>query len=286
MQHPRTLLLTTAVALSIGGCEPEALPETAAETLDFAFEELATRQDPGVLWDLLPPSYQLDVREWCRDLSAALPRDEYDKTFAVIRKTGAVLKEQSDFIAAITGFKMALKMFGNIGEDDLAAALTATGDVFLILGGSKISTLQGLETMDPGEFLHDTGRRMGRSAIRAARVTGRDPIASASKAKIELVSSKDNISTLRFRIEGQVIEIDFMLVEDRWIPVELEKMWKDTDAQVRVWIRSLDLKTSADRVKILDELLADLDKFKAATSRSKFDRLMSESISKYQKLLK
>ncbi|MEE2885878.1 MAG: hypothetical protein VX951_00470 [Planctomycetota bacterium] len=49
--------------------------------------------------------------------------------------------------------------------------------------------------------------------------------------------------------------------------------------------RDLDLKPSSAYLKILDEVLMDLEKLEETQSRPQFERLLMEPITKYKKLL-
>jgi len=285
MYFPRSLFLATTTVVTLVACDPVALPDTVEATVRHAIDGLARDNDPGVIWDLLPASYQSDVRAWCHQLAGKLPQDGYQKTLKVVRRFGSVLKQRSDFLAANMPLKVMLQAVGNVGEDDLAAACAASGDVFLILSKSDLQTLQGLATLDPGTFLHGAGRRIGRSAMRAARITGRDPIASAQGTVVEVLAATETSASIRIRVEGQNLTLEFQRAEGRWVPAGMASNWRRMDASVRAWVKDLDLKPSSAYLKILDEVLMDLEKLEETQSRSQFERLLMESITKYKKLL-
>ncbi len=275
------LLLTSLFASS---CGADPMPVSAKETVHYAARNLAKSHNPGVVWDLLPGSYQADINTWCRNLAKALPKDAYEKIFAVIHKTGAVLKQKSDFLAANLPLKMMLQMFGSANEDDLAATFAAAGDVCLLLARSDIATIEGLGSLDAGQFLHGTGARIGRSAIRAFRILGSDPIAELDSAQIEVLGSTPSSTTLRIRSYGQQFDLPFVQVDHRWVPAVMDTTWQEMNPTILGEIAALDLKSSSQLLWILDQISADLDKLLAIESRSKFEKTIMDLVGKYQKL--
>ena len=275
------LVLTSLFASS---CGADPMPVSAKETVHYAARNLAKSHNPGVVWDLLPGSYQADINTWCRNLAKALPKDAYEKIFAVIHKTGAVLKQKSDFLAANLPLKMMLQMFGNANEDDLAATFAAAGDVCLLLARSDIATIEGLGSLDAGQFLHGTGARIGRSAIRAFRILGSDPIAELHSAQIEVLGSTPSSTTLRIRSYGQQFDLPFVQVDHRWVPAVMDTTWQEMNPTILAEIAALDLKSSSQLLWILDQISADLDKLLAIEGRSKFEKTIMDLVGKYQKL--
>lgn len=270
--------------LSTSSCGADPMPVSAKETVQYAARNLAKSHNPGVVWDLLPPRYQVDINTWCRDLAKALPKDVYEKIFTVTHKIGAVLKQKSDFLAANLPLKMMLQMFGNASEDDLAATFATTGDVCLLLARSDIATIQGLKTLDVGQFLHDTGARIGRSAIRAFRILGNDPIAELRSAQIEVLGSTPSTTTLRIRSYGEQFDLPFVRVDHRWVPAIMDRTWQEMNPIILREIAALDLKSSSQLLWLLDQISADLDTLLEIESRSKFEKTIMDLVGKYQKL--
>jgi hypothetical protein len=276
-----SLLLTGFFASS---CGSDPMPVSAEQTVHYAARNLAKSHNPGVIWDLLPERYQADINTWCRHLAKALPKDAYEKIFAVAHKTGAVLKQKSDFLAANLPLKMMLQMFGNASEDDLAATFAGAGDVFLLLARSDIATIEGLGSLDAGQFFHDTGARIGRSAIRAFRILGTDPIAELQAAQIEVLGSTPTSTTLRIRSYGQQFDLPFVQVDHRWVPAIMDSTWQEMSPIILREIAALDLKSSSQLLWLLGQISADLDKLLEIESRSKFEKTIMDLVGKYQKL--
>ena len=162
MRKPRTIrpipLLATLALL--GGCRSDSVPTTAVETVRYAAEGLALDEDPGILWDLLPPSYQKDLHDWCWQLAAELPEGAYDKFFLAVRKVGGLFKSKSELLANISFVKMAAKVVGSLSEDDLIALLNAIGDLHILIGKSEIASIDKLRKVDLSRFCHTTGSRL------------------------------------------------------------------------------------------------------------------------------
>ena len=282
----RTLATGLLASLSLAGCEEPPLPESVEGTLEHAIRGLSADRDPGVLWELLPADYQAGIDGWRVALAAAIPEQDYDKAMALVRRAGAVLKRRSDFLAANMPLKIMLQALGDVSEDDLAATVAASGDVFLILGNSEMRTRAGLAATDTGQFLHVTGTKLLRSAVRAIRITGIDPIASAQAAEVQILSETDAQAQIQVHANGQDMALSLTRVQGRWVPSDLARRWADLDAQVLEAIRGMNLDSSPARQQVMDMVLADLQTLEEIESRTKFERHLMQAFSRYEKLWK
>jgi hypothetical protein len=279
-----------ASVVALQSCTARAVADTAEAQFDALRRGLLDRQDPGLLWDQLPTRYQDDVRAWCRELAAQMPAATYDKALGCVHALAILLKRRADFLAVNTPLKMLLQLIGQADEDDLAAAFTATGDMLLLLTRSDLGTAAKLATVDPGQFLHGTGREMAKRLLRVVRISGSDPLAVLRVDRVEVLRADATRTTLRVGIPAggapaRTVELALVRLDDRWVPAELAAHWREIDAAVREFLGGLSgaLGDSTD-TGLLDEIKADLAALEQASTRTAFQRLLDRLIAKYTTL--
>lgn len=266
-------------------CGEEQLPQTAEETVTYALSQLNAKEDPGVLWDLLPPSYQTEVNGWCRRLATGLPGRTYDKLFIAMRKAGIVIKSQSEKILNFGPTRYAMAMARGADEDDMLAMMNAIANIPILLGDSDIATIARLKTVDVGQFLHETGTRMWQQGARAYRVTGESVGSSFESFTYKTIKSEGDRAQLEVELKGVKQLMAFTRVEGRWLPSDLVDNWAKTRKSVEGFLDSLDSPETQAYLKgmetQLDEVIADLDTLKAIKSRGKFANALTKLGKKY-----
>ena len=277
------------------GCTPEQAPTTAKRTVEYASRHTVEMQDPGILWDLMPKSYQNDIHDWCRRLADRLTElraaAAYDKLFLVLRKFGVVVKTKREYLVEYPMLKTLLTFLGQADEADLLAMFTAIGDVFILLGKSEIATVAKLRKIDLRGFLRNTGARLWLHGARAYRVTGNEAAASLRGLKCRTLSATPTRETLEIRYGDVKTKMDFVRVEERWIPAELAERWPEIRAGVvraiKTWtLPGGDGEPFASIQATLDALLVDLEKVQATERRGAFNREAERVVLKYGKKLR
>ena len=76
------------------------------------------------------------VQGWCRSLAAKLPAQTYDKVFKVLKQGGILIKSRQEDLLSLGPLRMGMRMMGDEAEDRLLAAMTAFGDVNILLADS------------------------------------------------------------------------------------------------------------------------------------------------------
>ena len=147
------------LALIAAGCGGAAdVPDSPDGTVLTVAHELGNN-NPGVLWDAMPASYQDDVEGVIHDAAAKMDAEVYDKAFVILKKLVGVLEDKRDFILdhpmMNEGFiAMMLKDRKEVEKywDDIVELVD-------ILAASEISKLESLQSIDVGAFLGGTGGR-------------------------------------------------------------------------------------------------------------------------------
>lgn len=268
-------------------CGEDPLPETAEETVSYTLSRLDSEEDPGVFWDLLPPSYQEDIHGWCRRLASELPGKSYDKLFLAVRKGGIVIKKQGEHLLSFGPFRYVMQMARGADEDDILAMLNAIGNVHILIGDSEIASLEKLGNIDFGRFLHETGAKVWQQGSRAYRVTGKSVGSNFERFSYKTIETEGDRAQLEVELDGRRERMAFTRIEGRWLPTDLVDNWATVRSEVESFLDSLDSAETRAFMKNLeeqlDEVIADLDELESIRSRGKFANALTNLGKKYSK---
>jgi hypothetical protein len=269
------------------GCTEDQLPQTAEDTITYTLTRLGSDQDPGVVWDLLPPSYQGDVRQWCRRLGTELPGKTYDKLFLAMRKTGIVIKTQGEKLLNFGPIRYFIAMARGADEDDMLAMFNALGNIPILLGNSEIASVAKLKSADIGRFLHDTGSKVWEQGARAFRVTGESVGSALGTFTYKTIKTDGDRAQLELAFQGETRLIAFTRVEGHWLPTDLVDNWAAASQRIEAFLDSLDSNATRSFLKQLDahldDVMADLDMLQQIKRRGKFYNELARLGAKYGK---
>ena len=289
MRAMHTARRIAVAACLLAACQQDAVPTTSHGTVQFALQQFTDTGDPGVAWELLPASYQRDLARWAHELAAVLPPSTYDGAFVVLRKAGVVAKTKNEFLVAFGPLQFARRFFGNAGEDDLLAVLTAIGNTLILLGKSELATTERLAQLEPGAFLHGTGARIYQQVRRAYRVTGREPDHALRGWTVSPAHEDGDQARVRLTRDGrEPFDLALLRVEGRWLPRDLVDAWAQAKQGVETFLeraREGGLDVGTKRVdELLARLTADLDTLAATDSRTRFGRELEGMVVRYKQL--
>ncbi|MCX7016357.1 MAG: GYF domain-containing protein [Candidatus Sumerlaeota bacterium] len=228
----------------------------ASSTPDKAFVQMVravAENRPVALWDSLPPSYQKDVAGLVSAFAGTMDKDIWDKGVSVVRKGTGLLKARKTLLA-----QAAKKENPKVDEKMILAACGATADVGEILLKSDLASLDRLKSIDIRGFLDIEGARM--MARIAAADTEFDPKdyeafrAMCRSAEARTVSRQGDSARIEFSFTGyRPREMDFVRVEERWIPKEMAEGWTLAVAQAYKGIAAM----PKDMVRHKSEILVN-----------------------------
>ncbi len=286
-------------------CTEQELPQTAEATIEYTLTRLRDKKDPGVLWDVLPASYQSDIHSWCHKLGAKLPGKAYDKLFILLRKIGIAIKTKGEFLLAYGPAQYMMRTTGVTDEDEVLTLLAAIGNVPILIGDSEISTTKKLQSADIGKFLHNTGTKVWAQGARAYLAVGPavsamtemagggTPMPSVVKGMnsgldgltFKTLKSEADRAQIELTLNGRTELMAFTKVEERWVPTDVVDQWAKMKPSIESFLDSLESpethKLMDDMEKILDQMIADLDKLEAIQSRGKFFTALEKMGKKY-----
>lgn len=273
--------VTAAVVLILAGRPHSAAPmsQSVPKSVQVVVGGLANNE-PQVLWEALPPSYQADVRDVVGAFCANMDAQIYDRAFRVLNKAVKVLTEKEKYFANSAVALSTPMLESSIGKN-------WRHDVGLLnaVATSDLSSLARLKQMDPGQFLASTGHQLMAGAeelrVRTQRKPGQSPWEklreSLRQGQVEFVTTTNGEGYLKFLSATNIGARDVAMtqVEGRWVPAEMAATWTNRMEQARESMAKLN-GPEFDRVKpllslVIGALDSSLDGLLHAGTQKEFD---------------
>ena len=231
--------------------------------------KLLEEEDPKLLWEMLPPSYQTDVTNLIHDFVNNMDQQIWDKLFEVLSQVGLLLKDKQDLITA-----MIEENLGGTGasQEEMQQSLETMGKMLQTLVESDLGKHATAKGMDPGKFLDETGKELFKLIAETSKLEEGDPWNTEIKAKlkdikVEIVSQEGDTATISVSGIPDLPDIDELTaqlpgfddselpglsmlrngeqqvvkVEGKWIPKAMADEWKDNMSEASEMINN-DLK--------------------------------------------
>ncbi len=219
----KTIILLSVVSLFWWLMAVSALAQGSPDQAVMAVVDGLKEDQPQVIWQALPTSYQNDVSAVVREFAGKMEDSLWGQTFGTLGKLTRVLDEKRQFVLEHPLVAQQLSKSPNA-----EATYDAVVTLLKTLLSSDISNLQRLSDFDGERFLATTGSQV------MAQMG--DLVAPAPDPKETL----DEISSLRVtlsRTEGarawvmveqpgeETKEVEMVLVEGKWVPAEMAAAW-------------------------------------------------------------
>ncbi len=233
------------VGLSMGllGCDDAKagkaeVPSTPDGTVRAVANGLQADQ-PRVVWDALPDTYQQDVTDLIHTAAEKMDAELYDKVFGVLRKTTTVLKEKKHFILESSLAKKDVEHVGNIQESWDAAVGIADAIV-----QSDLARVESLKTLDPGAFLATSGGTILRHMRQLSEVNPQaagTEFTKLQQVQVRLVKQEGQTATVELMVPGERAEqMAFVKVGGKWLPEPMVSAWKTTMQEAKQRIAAVE----------------------------------------------
>lgn len=227
-----TLLSRMAVAFLIlavvTGCARDAasivkeppLPDSPDGTV-LAVAEALQNNRAEILWTALPESYQSDITEITHEFAEKLDPEIYDRGFALIMRAFEVLDDRKDVILGSETFKST-----GADGDEIRTGLSGTQLFAQALKSSEVATVDGLGSIEWGQFLATTGSEILENAAALESEDGENPLDELESLTVEALEISDDRATLRIgSADHDPEDVEMVRVEGRWIPAEMAEEW-------------------------------------------------------------
>ena len=223
--------MLSVVSLSCSLFAASALAQGSPDQAVMAVVDGLGENQPQVIWQALPASYQNDVSGLVREFAGQMQDSLWDQIFGALTKLTRVLDEKRQLVLEHPRVVQQLSKSPNAEATyDAVVALLKT------ILSSDISSLQRLSDFDGERFLATTGSQV------MAQLGDLAALAPDSKETLDEISS---LSVTLSRTEGErawvliekpdekTEEVEFVLVEGKWVPAAMAEGWDSgiTDAR-------------------------------------------------------
>ncbi|MBT7911484.1 MAG: hypothetical protein HN607_13265 [Verrucomicrobia bacterium] len=248
---------------------PKAQLPGGADSVVLIPIKLLEEEDPKLLWEMLPPSYQTDVTNLIHSFVNNMDQQLWDKLFEVLSQAGLLLNDKQDLITAM--------IEENLGGTDalpeeMQQSLETMGKMLQTLVESDLGKHATAKGMDPGKFLDETGKELFKLIAETSKLEEGDPWNTEIKTKlkdikVEIVSQESDTATISVSGMPDLPDIDELTaqlpgfddselpglsmlrngeqqvikVEGKWIPKAMADEWKDNMSEASEMINN-DLK--------------------------------------------
>ena len=227
----KKIILLSVVSLSCSLFAASALAQGSPDQAVMAVVNGLGENQPQVIWQALPASYQNDVSGLVREFAGQTQDSLWDQIFGALTKLTRVLDEKRQFVLEHPWVVQQLSKSPNAEATyDAVVALLKT------ILSSDISSLQRLSDFDGERFLATTGSQV------MAQLGDLAALAPDSKETLDEISS---LSVTLSGTEGErawvliekpdekTEEVEFVLVEGKWVPAAMAESWDSGIADAR-----------------------------------------------------
>ena len=233
---------------------PKAQLPGGADSVVLIPIKLLEEEDPKLLWEMLPPSYQTDVTNLIHDFVNNMDQQLWDKLFEVLSQAGLLLNDKQDLITT-----MIEENLGGTGAlpEEMQQSLETMGKMLQTLVESDLGKHATAKGMDPGKFLDETGKELFKLIAETSKLEEGDPWNTEIKTKlkdikVEIVSQEGDTATISVSGMPDLPDIDELTaqlpgfddselpglsmlkngeqqvvkVEGKWIPKAMADEWK------------------------------------------------------------
>ncbi|MBI1346936.1 hypothetical protein GC163_11680 [bacterium] len=211
-------------------------------------------------YDFLPPNFQSDIDGVVHDFAERMDPELWEELFVTLQSGVKVLREQKDLILA--SMPNSDQPEQQEQQKQLAKNWDGIVDALEQAIDSDLSRLDKLKTIRTREFLAGTGNKLLAALRELSSAAGQNPIDQLSQTEIKMTAStggETSIVSLKFPSDPYPQDIEFVLVEGRWIPKSLANSWTDTIHSSHERLESLTPKSIAAQKEPLMQTLGLLN---------------------------
>ncbi len=227
----KTIILLSVVSLSWSLFAVSAVGQGSPDQAVMAVVNGLGENQPEVIWQALPASYQDDVSGLVREFAGQMQGSLWDQTFGTLNTLTRVLDEKRQFVLEHPMVAEQLSKSPN-------AEVTYDAVVTLLktLLSSDIASLQRLSDFDGERFLATTGSevmaRMGDLA--ALSPDSKETLDEISSLRVTLSRTEgERAWVLIEKPDEKTEEVEFVVVEGKWVPAGMAEGWDSGIAGAR-----------------------------------------------------
>ncbi|MCA9292747.1 MAG: hypothetical protein KDA20_02915 [Phycisphaerales bacterium] len=263
---------------------PQAFPSEPDKVAEHVLRSIGEGK-LYVAWDALPQSYQADVTQLVHTFAANVDRDLWNRGFEVFGKVITVMETKKDLILAMPKFQEAPGF-------DLQKASREWDSViapFKTIAKSDIANVDRMKNVDIRKMLGTTGVDFIKQLEALNEIKEGGPandLANMRQAHATFVgflgNSKDN-AMVTLEVPGKpTIDQEFVKVEGKWIPLDVQQDWDKQMAEAREALSKMSGAKFAEKkpqiMQMLDAVDGTLDQLMAATTPEQFEQTVKMGV--------
>lgn len=237
MNRLQRALVAPLVLLLAVICSAQTPPDQAV----LAVAKGLSENKPVAIWDALPTSYQKDVHDVIHSALAKVDPGLYDQSVALVTKVAKILKDKKTFILA---HPMMADVPNKAEVEKQWDPMIAMFDTILT---SDLGSHAKASKINLGAFLDKTGSKIMADIAKTAKLTGGgeadeyfEALDKIKTMKATLVKQEGNKATVKLEAKGEEAEeVEFTLVDGKWLPSEMVAGWSDAIAQAKAEIANM-----------------------------------------------
>ena len=272
------------IALTVG-CKrapSAALPATPPEAVRAIIYRLENNE-PQVVWEAMPPSYQAELRELIGVFCAHMDPQVYDRLFRILNKSVRVLQQKEEFFSK-SPVALSMPMLENL----MGQRWRQVVSLLHTIATSDLETLDSLRRMDPGQFLASTGRevmaisdQLRRQSMRSPQPNPWQKLGEAlDTAHIQFQPEGQDQGWLRFNSTTNKLlkDVELVRVDGKWLPKSMAEAWKDRMAKAHEGLAKLDGPESQRMKPVISLVISTLETTADALLRAKSQKEFDEAL--------
>jgi len=225
------LILSIVVIVFISGCSKSAAT-TPDKVVDTVAQDLSKNQ-PQVLWNALPESYQKDVNELLSDFAAKMDKDIWNKTFELIQKIITILKTKKELI--LTGDMVNKAPFDKKQMSESWGSFVA---ILEIIVKSELADLDKIRKLSIEKFLAGTVSSLMKKASEVSKLEKENKynkeLDKLTRIKTSIIKTENEETTIKIEVPDKEPEVVvFIKVDNKWIPKDLAGQWKEKISEIK-----------------------------------------------------
>ena len=203
--------------------EPAATPDAAVQQVLQGIE----RKELKALWDFLPGSYQRDLQSLVRQTGDRMDPEVWDRLMEVVRHSARMMKSKEKWLQTPAANEPPrtgpVAQLGPVDYAQLAGLLN-------LLADSELGRAETLKSIDLGAWTGKVGRPLLEQVSVFARRMPADPLARTltglQDLKFRSRDVKGDSAVVEIVVPNEpVVEVPYVKVDGKWIPVDLANGW-------------------------------------------------------------
>lgn len=272
-QRIAALSAVTLLMVTMGSAT--APTDTPQGTVEAVIAGLSNNQ-PQVLWQSLPASYQRDVSQFLAQAAERNDPEVWDASFRLVGKIGRVAGEKRDFLAENPFIAQQLVL-----HPELTEAWDQIVDLLVLLTNSRLADNQALRDLDIEQYLATTGSEIMLRTQRILAILGKDSAGwslpnELAGGTVRLLTWTGANASVEVSLPDHGSKIlNLVEVEGKWIPAEMAQHWSEAFSSLSTQLSALDPARLAEGREMVLTAIAtveqSLDEMLDAQTQREFD---------------